>query len=137
MWQSRPGSGSAWVDRPVVDCGGTPQPRFDHDAVAGVVVTEIGWQCIFRGIVTRQGERKDMALAALNGISTGPIQPVRGQSRDGSATLCANLRITSASQQNVAAASRRRPRRADPPVAMSSPVAAPARPNNIRHFNVQ
>ena len=33
---------------------------------------------------------------SFNAIPTGPIQPVRSQSRDGSATLCANLRITSA-----------------------------------------
>ena len=26
-WQSRPGTGSAWVDRPRVACGETPQPR--------------------------------------------------------------------------------------------------------------
>jgi hypothetical protein len=28
MWQSRPGSGYAWVDWPRVACGETPQPHF-------------------------------------------------------------------------------------------------------------
>ena len=59
----------------------------------------------------------------------GPIQPVRSQSRDGSATFCAGPGMTAAAHnQNVAAASRRRPRPAEPPVARSSHVAAPAPP---------
>ena len=34
MWQSRPGSGYAWVDRPDVTCGETPQPHFASHRLA-------------------------------------------------------------------------------------------------------